>query len=210
MEGFDAVRHLARLRHAEALAESGGVGTATALLDAATALTDIARQGVADDDPVLCGAEAILEPSTPAIFYKSSVSSEQAAFYQAHEFGHHWLDSSTGACTGSDIDESMPEERIPLGIQRVEGYGPRERRECQANVFAREFLLPATEARRLFIGERLSATTIAEHLGLPLGLVQQQLARALLVPEGEAEPEAEPETAGHVAPGLDESQRRAA
>jgi superfamily I DNA/RNA helicase len=208
MEGFDAVRHLARLRHAEALTESGGVNTAAALLDAATVLTGIERQGVADDDPVLCGAEAILEPSTPAIFYKKSVSPEQAAFYQAHEFGHHWLDSSTGACTGNDIDEAMPEERVPLGIQRIEGYGPRERRECQANVFAREFLLPGHEARRLFIEERISAATIAERLGLPPGLVQQQLARALLVPE--PEPEAETEGGGHEAPGLDDSQRKAA
>ena len=74
----------------EALAEAGGVHTAAALLDAATRLTGIARQGVADDDPVLSGAEAILDPSTPAIFYKMSVGPEQAAFYQAHEFGHHW------------------------------------------------------------------------------------------------------------------------
>lgn len=208
MESFDAVRHLARLRYAEALAESGGVNTAAALLDAATALTGIERQGVADDDPVLCGAEAILEPSTPAIFYKKRVSPEQAAFYQAHEFGHHWLDSSTGACTGHDIDEAMPEERVPLGIQRIEGYGPRERRECQANVFAREFLLPGHEARRLFIEERRSAATIADRLGLPPGLVQQQLARALLVPKPESE--AEKEGGGHEAPGLDESQCTAA
>lgn len=208
MEGFDAIRHLARLRYAEALAESGGVNTAAALLDAATALTGIERQGVAEDDPVLCGAEAILEPSTPAIFYKKSVSPEQAAFYQAHEFGHHWLDSSTGACTGRDIDEAMPEERVPLGIQRIEGYGPRERRECQANVFAREFLLPSHEARRLFVEERLTAATIAERLGLPPGLVQQQLAHALLVPD--AEPEAGAEGGSHAPPGLDESQRKAA
>lgn len=209
VEGFDIVRHLARLRHAEALAEAGGVHTAVALLDAATALTKIARQGVADDDPVLSGAEAILDPSTPAIFYKMSVGPEQAAFYQAHEFGHHWLDSATGACTGSDIDDSMPEERIPLGIQRVEGYGPRERRECQANVFAREFLLPTTEARRLFIEERLSSAAIAQRLDLPLGLVQQQLARALLVPEPEPEDGVE-EGGRHTPPGLDQSQRKAA
>lgn len=208
MEGFDTVRHLARLRHAEALAEAGGVHAAAALLDAAASLTGIARQGVEDNDPLLCGAEAILDPSMPAIFYKNSVGPEQAAFYQAHEFGHHWLDNSTGACTGSDIDDSMPEERIPLGIQRVEGYGPRERRECQANVFAREFLLPGNEARRLFTEEHLSAATIAGRLGVPFRLVQQQLARALLVPE--PEPQKVEDEDGHTAPGLDDSQRMAA
>ena len=100
----------------------------------------------------------VLDPSVGGIFYKESVSEDQAAFYQAHEFGHHFLDSATGACSGTDIEVTMPEERIPLGIQRVEGYGPRERRECQANVFAREFLLPCGEARRLFSEEKLPAS----------------------------------------------------
>lgn len=205
MEGFDAVRVLARRKHEEACEKANGQRSAVGLLDGATILTDIPRQAVSDDDPVLCGAEAILEPSTPAIFYKNGVPAEQAAFYQAHEFGHHFLDNATGACSATDIDDAMPEERIPLGIQRVEGYGPRERRECQANVFAREFLLPCSEARRLFIEERLSAAEIAKSLGIPVGLVHQQLAQALLVPEIEAT--AAP---AYKAPALDPSQKAAA
>ena len=145
MEGFDTVRVLARRKHDEACAAAGGKKSASKLLDGATKITRIERNSVADDDPILCGAEAVLDSSVGGIFYKAGVSEEQAAFYQAHEFGHHFLDSSTGACTGTNIDLTMPEERIPLGIQRVEGYGPRERRECQANVFAREFLLPAAK-----------------------------------------------------------------
>ena len=124
MEGFDTVRTLARLRHEEACAAAGGKRSAADLLEGATAITDIERSAVADEDPILCGAEAVLDPSVDGIFYKAGVSKEQAAFYQAHEFGHHFLDSATGACTGTDIDVTMPEERIPLGIQRVEGYGP--------------------------------------------------------------------------------------
>ena len=183
MEGFYIVRTLARRRHDEACAAAGGKTSALDLLDGATAISGLHRIAVADTDPLLCGAEAVLDPSVCAIFYKESVSVEQAAFYQAHEFGHHFLDSATGACSGSDIDVTMPEERIPLGIQRVEGYGPRERRECQANVFAREFLLPCGEARRLFSGEKLSAADIAERIGVPIGLVHQQLAQAVLVPD---------------------------
>lgn len=208
MGDFDTVRSLARHWHEEARAKAGGISTASALLAAATELTGIERQGVGADDPLLCGAEAILEPSTPAIFYKNSVSTEQAAFYQAHEFGHHWLASSTGGCTGNDIVEDMPEEKVPLGMQRVEGYGSRERCECQANVFAREFLLPGHEAKRLFTEERLSALIIANRLGLPLGLVQQQLAWALLIPEVAAAIKTEGER--REAPGLDDSQRKAA
>ncbi|MGQ4878870.1 UvrD-helicase domain-containing protein [Billgrantia sp. LNSP4103-1] len=210
MEGFDSVRYLARQRHAEASACIDGDKSAAALLDAATELTDIERQAVPDGDPLLCGAEAILDSEIPAIFYKDNVGSEQAAFYQAHEFGHHWLDSATGACHGVDIDALMPEERMPFGTQRVEGYGPRERRECQANVFAREFLLPTAEARRLFVVDRLSASDIAQRLGLPLGLVQQQLARGLLVPDIEPQPTAETEKGATPPPGLDDSQRIAA
>lgn len=205
MEGFYTVRLLARTRHCEARAAAGGKNAAAALLDGACALTGIERQAVPADDPLLCGAEAILEPSASVIFYKDSVAPAQAAFYQAHEFGHHWLHNATGACSGIDIDDSMPEERIPLGIRRVEGYGPRERRECQANVFAREFLLPCDEARRLFVDERLSASAIAKRLGVLPGLVHQQLARALLVPEREAAAESD-----HKNPPLDNSQREAA
>ena len=206
MEGFDLIRHSARLRHAEARAKAGGVNTAAALLDGATGLTGVARQAVPDDDPVLCGAEAVLDRSAPAIFYKQSVGAAEAAFYQAHEFAHYWLDSVTGACSVGEIDDSMPEERIPLGIQRVEGYGPRERRECQANVFAREFLLPTSEARRLFLKEKLQATAIAQLLGVSLGMIHQQLALALLVPEMEIDEQ----SGKRASPPLDDSQRAAA
>ena len=205
MEGFDTVRALARRSHDEACAAAGGKKSAMDLLDGATKITDIERRAVADDDPILCGAEAVLDSSVGCIFYKASVSEEQAAFYQAHEFGHQFLDTATGACTGTDIDDTMPEERIPLGIQRVEGYGPRERRECQANVFAREFLLPCGEARRLFSGEKLSAADIAARLGVSVGLVHQQLAQALLVPEVEVSRNAPAAT-----PTLDDSQKTAA
>ena len=180
---FDDVRILARHRHAEASAAADGGKSASDLLAGATALTGVRCVAVPDGDPVLCGAEAVLDASVRAIFYKNSVSVEQAAFYQAHEFGHHFLDSASGACRGADIDVMMPEERVPLGIQRVEGYGPRERRECQANVFAREFLLPRGEAQRLFPGEKLSAAHIAKRIGTPLGLVHQQVAQAVLLPD---------------------------
>ena len=205
MEGFDLIRHTARLRHADARARRSGANDAASLLDGATDVTGVARQAVPDDDAVLCGAEAVLVRSTPAIFYKRGVAPAEANFYQAHEFAHYWLDSEAEPCLVGDIDDSMPEERVPLGIQRVEGYGQRERRECQANVFAREFLLPTSEARRLFLERRLSAMAIAQQLGVPLGMVHQQLALALLVPEAEHDEDRE-----RASPPLDDSQRAAA
>ena len=205
MEGFDTIRALARRKHEEACVRADGQKFAAALLDGATAITDVPRQAVPDDDPILCGAEAFLDPWTPAIFFKESVSPEQAVFYQAHEFAHYFLDNSAGACSSSEINAVMPEERISLGIQRVEGYGVRERRECQANVFAREFLLPCGEARWLYTKEKVSAAEIAERFGVPLGLVHKQLMQALLVPEFEAV-----SVPSYKAPMLDSSQKVAA
>ena len=70
----------------------------------------------------------------------------------------------------------------PVGLQRVEDYGARERRELQADVFAREFLLPRVVAERLHMEDGLGATRIANLTGLRLGLVRQQLFDALLLP----------------------------
>ena len=63
MEGFDTVRMLARRKHDEACAVVGGKRSALELLDGATALTGIVRHPVPDDDPVLSGAEAVLDSS---------------------------------------------------------------------------------------------------------------------------------------------------
>src|SRR5262249_43552214 len=81
------------------------------------------------------------------------------------------------------FDPEAAEEAIPLGVERVEGYGPLERREREANVFAREFLLPTDALRGWFVDGNRDAGSIAQRVGLPEGLVMQQLARALLTPE---------------------------
>ena len=81
----------------------------------------------------------------------------------------------------------------------------RERRELQANVFAREFLLPRAEARRWHLTERLGAAAIADGLQLPKDLVRQQLLDALLLPDA---PPSEPANGHGVRP--DPSQDAAA
>ena len=55
-----------------------------------------------------------------------------------------------------DVDPSRSMEAAPVGLQRVEDYGAHERRELQANVFAREFLFPRSLARRMFVDQGLS------------------------------------------------------
>jgi len=54
-------------------------------------------------------------------------------------------------------------EAAPVGLQRVEDYGAHERRELQANVFARAFLFPIARAV-MFIDQALTASDIASSL----------------------------------------------
>src|SRR3546814_7336734 len=83
------------------------------------------------------------------------------------------------------MDASRSTEAAPVGLQRVEDYGARERRELQANVFGREFVLPRALVRRLHVDEGLGAVAITARTGLPIALVRQQLFDALLLPEAE-------------------------
>ena len=76
-----------------------------------------------------------------------------------------------------------PRKPRPSDCNASEDYGARERRELQANVFAREFLLPREQARRLFVDGRTSASAVAEQLDLPLPLVRQQILDVVLLPE---------------------------
>ena len=85
-------------------------------------------------------------------------------------------------CGSNDIDPSRSTEAAPVGLERVEDYGARERRELQANVFGRELLLPRSFARKLHVDENLGAQAIAQDLVLPKDLVRQQLLDALLLP----------------------------
>src|SRR5258708_35925074 len=73
-------------------------------------------------------------------------------------------------------------EAAPVGLQRVEDYGAHERRELQANVFARAFLLPRSLARRMFVDQALTPSDIAKQLDLPVPLVRHQILDVILLP----------------------------
>ena len=110
--------------------------------------------------------------------------SDQAdrALLLAHEIGHDVVHAGASACGTIDFDASRSTEAAPVGLQRVEDYGARERRELQADVFAREFVLPREMARRLHVEQGWSATSIATRTGLPIALVRQQVFDAVLLP----------------------------
>jgi DNA helicase-2/ATP-dependent DNA helicase PcrA len=207
MDNFGAVRKLAREKHDAMKARASGKSIASALLAQARIATNAAVQAVPPDHPLLAGGDGALHRSgaTPSIYVSDALAPDMAAYVEAHEFGHLWIETPIEpAVVPRNSDPGGPEENSPTGVRRVEAYSPQELRERYANVFAREFLLPGPEARRLFaLGK--SAKQIAAEIGAPLGLVNQQLAVALLLPEPP-----EKTKNGANAPDLDPSQKEAA
>lgn len=202
------IRLRAREWHAKVLEQAGGDPSAAALIDAATELTEIPCFGLPGSDPLLDRGEAELDLEAGAIWFRNDIPSELSLYHRAHEFAHFWLDDHQGTCHKDDLSMDAGSTPPPVGVHRVEGYGPHERRERRANVFASEFLLPSPSLRQRFAGGE-NAREIARHLGLPLGLVVHQLARALLIPEVEQPPTSK-EKATESPRALDPSQERAA
>jgi DNA helicase-2/ATP-dependent DNA helicase PcrA len=204
---WDLIRDRARLRRASALAEAGGHERADALLAAADRLTGFTRVALPHGDSLLDGALSVLDREAGRIWYDSEIEADLALFFQAHEYGHLWLHGQpVSSCDESDVDPDADDDDIPLGVQRVEAYGPNERQERQANVFAREFLLPLNRTREWHAaGDRVPA--IQARSGLPQGIVLHQVARAVLVPPA---PQVTAPTPTTPEPPLDPSQQAAA
>ena len=132
---------------------------------------DVALRRVNPAFPLLNGADATINVRRRWALIRDDIPDEQAAFLIAHELGHLRL---------------HPHARGTLEVSLadvVEAYGALERRELQANVFAREFLLPRESARQRFLRQLESASGIARSLGIPLELVRLQLYDALLQPQ---------------------------
>lgn len=133
-------------------------------------------------DNALGGADAVLVRSVRQIVVRNDTSVTDRAFLIAHELGH-WKLHEGHADTCSHVIEStlVPQGGDSFGAQKVEAYGARERSELQANVFARELLLPRLVARELFLAGE-TAQGLHKTLDLPLELVRQQLLDGLLLP----------------------------
>jgi DNA helicase II / ATP-dependent DNA helicase PcrA len=221
MPHWSYIRVQARLRHREVCAHAASVAphtafaplTAAQLLAYAEALTGLVRIPLAAGDPLLYGAQATLDEGF--IYYNAGIEPRLALYYQAHEFAHHWLHKGGSLCSDEDVDYAESEDKSLYGEGRIEAYGPRQRREMEANVFAREFLLPGDELRQLYVEEKLNAAQIASRFGLKLDFVMHNLAYALLAPDVEDTHNAPDSDETLAAPDeaaltLDESQRAAA
>ena len=150
MTDWKQVRRLARDRRHDLRARTGGDG-ALALLETAAEATGIVCRATPANDSLLCGGVAHLDPEASTIWYDGTLREPLSLFYRAHEYGHWWLEQDRSICVAADMDVQASEEALPVGVQRIEGYGPAEWRERQANVFALEFLLPGPLLRHWFL-----------------------------------------------------------
>lgn len=183
MSHWDEVRLRARVQRTEVLCESRYDSPAESLLAASDRLTGFERIGLPGGDPLLDGGDAVLDLDMERIWFNLEIEPGLALFYQAHEYAHLWLHREYDGHLEIDHDPEAIEEPLPIGVNRVEGYGPEELREREANVFAREFLLPTNELREWYENDHIGARDIADRLGLPEGMVLHQMARALLTPD---------------------------
>ena len=208
MDPFDPIRYKAATLHKELLSEGKDPFDPLALVQAAVARRDLELVWLPQGDPALKGARALYDDQGGVICCEEDVDRVTRALLVAHELGHFELHAGSATCAGSDIDPSRSTEAAPVGLQRVEDYGARERRELQANVYGRELLLPRAFAHELHLENSLTAAVIADRTKLPVTLVRQQLFDALLLPPTVVDNESTPEAPSARKP--DPSQERAA
>lgn len=208
MEAFESIRDSAARLHDELVSSGVDALKPLALVEAAIQRLGLELFWLVAGDPALKGSRALFDDQSGSVWCEAVDDPGERALLVAHEIGHSRVHAASSACGADDIDPSRSTEAAPVGLQRVEDYGVRERRELQANVFAREFLFPRALARRLYLDEGLGASTIADKTGLPKNLVRQQLFDALLLPIPPA-PEA-PDSGSQQPSRSDPSQDRAA
>lgn len=209
MDPFDPIRRAAVDLHDLTVAAGGDpkdpLGFVTTALDKVKNV-DLELVWFEPGNPGLKDARARLDDQAGFICCENVGTPASRALLVAHELGHAKLHIGSLNCSHADVDASQTIEAAPVGLQRVEDYGVKERQELQANVFGREFLLPRKLAREMFVESSLSADAICELTGLPLPVVRQQLLDALLLPEAQS---GEMFDSGAYVPKPDASQDRA-
>ncbi|RUX23021.1 ImmA/IrrE family metallo-endopeptidase [Mesorhizobium sp. M2A.F.Ca.ET.037.01.1.1] len=183
MEAFELIRRQAAALHENVVAAGANPFDIPKLVFAAAGARDLEISFLPDGDPGLKGARALLDDQGGVILCQAEASDIDRALLVAHEIGHDVIHSGSSACSETDVDPSQSIEPAPVGLQRVEDYGARERRELHANVFARELVLPRSFAARLHREDGLGADAVASRLRLPVPLVRQQILDALLLPQ---------------------------
>lgn len=182
MNPFDRARRQA-FETREALvglaASLGGISS-TELLAQVEDTLGIAVEWLPFGHPELGGGSGVLKREIQTIYIRNDVSPGEAAYLIAHELGHWYLDGNRPAQTIAHLS-SMTDSYGSQATVTVEAYGTRERLELQANVFARELLLPRGVASQVFQGGQ-GAAAIAANFQIPLEIVRLQMFDGILLP----------------------------
>jgi superfamily I DNA/RNA helicase/Zn-dependent peptidase ImmA (M78 family) len=140
-------------------------------------------------DPQLKGGKATFDSQAGIILFENVGSDFDQAFLIAHELGHVVLEGATHDVVTLNVEQDCSIEESGIGIAKVLDYGSHERREVRMDIFARELLLPRSVLRNLYLKDQHSSEAIAQLLGAPIQVIQQQLLDALLLPIQKNSPE---------------------
>jgi superfamily I DNA/RNA helicase/Zn-dependent peptidase ImmA (M78 family) len=186
MNPFQRARDEARATRAIlAPGKAGSAVPAKALLETVEGNIGLAIESVEPSYPDLGQGSAVLQRDQKFIYVSKEIPLWGDVFcgLVAHELGHWFLDSFGNPSTVAHLKTLFGSDGSPA-VMKVEAYGARERQELQANVYARELLLPRSLARNLALkGE--GPAKVAKELGIPVEFARQQFLDALLLPETE-------------------------
>lgn len=182
MDAVELARQIASDLHARAVALGDDPWRPYEFAVAEGRRRDLDVESTAKRASLLNGGRAAFIASERLILHENVGSIFDQAFLVAHEIGHVVLGDDSVDEVAVEIDPERSADAAPVGLDRVVGYGSRQRREVQMDLFAREFLLPRNVVRQLHVEDGLTASAIADRIGAPLAVVVQQLLDALLLP----------------------------
>jgi DNA helicase II / ATP-dependent DNA helicase PcrA len=175
MDQFAVIRHQARALRTSANLSDSSKAIETA--QAAASHRGLSIRRLAPDHPELEGGHGVLDRQYNQILVRNNLPDSELAEVIAHELGH--FEVHDGPERGYYPRSS---ETVGDPNQRIETYGVKERREAQANSFARELILPRSLAKRLFLGGDF-ASAISSDLAIRYETTLQQMADGLLLPD---------------------------
>ncbi|MGK2899274.1 MAG: ImmA/IrrE family metallo-endopeptidase [Burkholderiaceae bacterium] len=142
MDAVGLARQSASELHAQTVAAGHDPWRPYEFAVAAARGRDLDVETRAKNAALLNKARATFIPSERLILHENVGSAFNQAFLVAHEIGHVQLGDDPGAEPALEVDPARSAEASPVGMDRVIGYGSRQRREVQMDLFARELLLP--------------------------------------------------------------------
>lgn len=201
MNPFDRARQQAITVRAQLSGHSTAPLVSPNLLDNIEKVFNVAVDRMPHKHPLLGNGCGALRRDQRTIYVRNDVSQADGAYLIAHELGHWFLDVDKKELTIAELS-AIYASHGSSATMIVESYGTHERLELQANVFARELLMPRDLARDLW-GKGLTSEQIATTWVVPLEVVRQQMIDALMLP-------ALPPHTGSPLPALDKAQLHAA